>query len=326
MKDLIQVIIPIYKAQEFLYRCLISIKNQTYTNFIVYLINDASPDNSLEICRKISQEDARFKVISLLKNSGPAHARNVGLEHADLKQGYIAFIDADDYIEPRYFEHLVNLLKDSDADFSWVSVNNTFEKEKLVFPEIDCDKEKIFSITGHDLLLREDLRIMYLMVWGKLFKSSLWKDVRFNEAYHYFEDGATTFKVIYKAGKVIVSDLKLYNYYYSENSVTRSGINTTKLIDGLNTEIDKIDFYKEKNEKDLMDMAYIAYLNTILGILRQTDKRQYKNLRSKVWKLYRQSYKNVFDNKNISNTQKLKYCLYRINPDIQKLYLKLKLG
>lgn len=326
MKDLIQVIIPVYKAHDYLRRCLISIKNQTYTNFIVYMIEDASPDDSLEICRKMSQEDERFKLIVLLQNSGAAHARNVGLEHIDLTQGYVAFIDADDYVNPRYFEHLLKLIKDNNADFSWVSVNNTFEKEKLLFPDIDYDNEKTYSITGHDLLLREDLRIMYLMVWGKLFKSSMWKDIRFNEAYHYYEDGATTFKVIYNADKVIVSDLKLYNYYYSENSATRSEINPIKLIDGLNTEIDKIKFYKDRNEKDLTDMAYIAYLNTILRIMRITDKGEYKNLRKKIWKFYKENYKKVFDNKYISNTQKFKYVLYRINPDLQKIYLKLKFG
>lgn len=326
MKNLIQVIIPIYKAQEFLSRCLISIKNQTYTDFVVYMIEDASPDGCREICHKMSLEDERFKLISLSQNSGAAHSRNVGLDHADLTKGYIAFIDADDYINPKYFEHLIKLLKDSNADFSWVSVNNTFEKKKCIFPDIEYEKEKIYAITGHDLLLREDLRIMYLMVWGKLFKAHLWKNVRFNEAYHYYEDGATTFKVIYEAQKIIVSDLKLYNYYYSENSATRSSINEVKLLDGLNTEIDKIEFYKAKKEKDLTDMAYIAYLNTILQILRKTDRTNYKSLRKKVWKLYRDNYKKVFDNRKISICQKMKYVIYRINPDIQKVYLKMKFG
>ena len=324
MSELIQVIIPIYKAEFFVNRCLLSIRNQTYTNFIVYMVDDGSPDNSAEICRKMMNEDNRFKLITLSENTGAAHARNVGLEQADLTDGYIAFVDSDDYLHPRYFEHLYKLLKDNDADFSWVSVNNTFEKEKMVFPELEFGDEKLFSISGYDLLLREDLRIMYLMVWGKLFKSSLWKDIRFNEAYHYYEDGATTFKVVYEAEKIIVSDIKLYNYFYSEDSATRSKMTEVRLLEGLNTEIDKIRFYQQKNEKDLTDMAYIAYLNTILKIMRQTDRREHKELRKKVWGMYKAEYKRSFDNKIISKTQKIKYLLYRINPDIQKVYLNMK--
>ncbi len=325
-EDLIQVIIPIYKAESVIGRCLTSLKNQTYSNFIVYMINDCSPDNSCRICQEIVDNDKRFQLISLDKNSGAAHARNVGLELADLDNGYLAFIDADDYIHPMYLEHLLKLLKDNESDFSWVSVNNTFMEKELEFPLIEFDKEKIFNITGHDLLLREDLRIMYLMVWGKLFRSFLWKDVRFNEEYEYYEDGATTFKAIYKAKKITVSDLKLYSYYYSMNSATRSSNNETKLINGLSTEIDKIRFYKSLNEKDLTDMAYIAYLNTILGIMRTTDKIKDKELRKKVWKLYIANYKRIFSNQHINNVQKMKYVLYRIDPDIQKLYLKLKFG
>lgn len=324
MKDLIQVIIPIYKAEDVIHRCLLSLQKQSYTNFVVYMVDDCSPDNCGEICRNMEKIDERFKLISLLNNGGAAFARNEGLRHADLKNGYIAFVDADDYLHPRYLEHLLKLIKESDSDFSWVSVNNTFEKEDLVFPEIDFEKEKLFCISGHELLLREDLRIMYLMVWGKLFKSWMWEDIRFNEDYHYFEDGATTFKAIYKAKKIIVSDLKLYNYYYSTDSATRRKAGEDRFLEGLNTEIDKINFYLDKKEKDLTDMAYIAYLNTILKILRQTNRRDNKDLRKKVWGMYKAKYKKSFENKHISKIQKIKYLLYRINPDIQKIYLKMK--
>jgi glycosyltransferase involved in cell wall biosynthesis len=323
-RDLIQVIIPVYKAEAFLERCLTSILDQSYRNYVVYMVDDCSPDESWKICARFAEMDKRFNLIRLDQNRGAAHARNCGLERADLSMGYIAFVDADDYLHPEYLEHLYRLLTDNQADFSWVSVHNTFEKTRIELEDVDFAKESTYTISGHDLLLREDLRIMYLMVWGKLFRSSLWEDVRFNEKYHFYEDGATTFKVIYKAEKAVVSDMKLYNYFYSADSATRSRVSEVRQRDGLATEVDKIRFYTEKHESDLLDMAYIAYLNTILGIMRQTDDSHNRQFRKEIWDLYKKNYRKVFRNRNISGGQKFKYFLYRLNPAIQELYLKIK--
>ncbi len=325
-REQIQIIIPVYKSEKFIERCLKSIINQTYTDYVVYMVDDCSPDNSAEICNKYCAQDERFKLISAPKNGGAGHARNIGLDSADLENGYIAFIDSDDYLHPQYLEHLYKLLKDNDADFSWVSVHNTFEKNALEFENVDFDTEYTYTISGHDLLLREDLRVMYLMVWGKLFKSSLWNDIRFDESYKYYEDGATTYKVIYKAKNVVVSDIKLYNYFYSDNSATRSDISKIRILDGIRTETDKIDFYQANNEEDLMDMAYIAYLNTLLAAIRNgagmgDDGRQ---IRRDARMQYRKSYLKALKNNNISKKQKIKYIVYRFFPDLQRLNIYLK--
>ncbi|SKB64036.1 Glycosyltransferase involved in cell wall bisynthesis [Lachnospiraceae bacterium] len=322
----ISIIVPVYNAEKFLDRCIQSVIDQTWSNWKLILVEDCSADGSREVCRKWSEKDERIELICHEKNGGAAAARNTGLNTLDFTDGYIAFLDSDDYLHPKYLESLFDLLQRRNADISWVSVHNTFEKKKLLFPEIDFNGANEYELTGKQLLMREDLRIMYCMVWGKLFKSKLWEKIRFSEDYHFYEDGATTFKVLYEAHKVAVSDLKLYNYFYSEDSATRSRVSRVKLYDGLRTEEDKITFYTEKREPQLVRMAYVAYLTTVLKIMRDCDelpdrKEIYREMR----KLYRRNYMKAVKNPDLSKGQRIKYVIYRFFPGLQKYYIHMKM-
>lgn len=325
MEEKISIIIPVYNAENFLDRCLQSIVNQEYKNLRIILVEDCSKDNSRAVCEKWVSKDSRIELVALDKNGGAANARNHGLERVDFDNSFVAFVDSDDYLHPTYFTYLYELLSRNNADFSWCGVHNTFEKEKMEFAEVKGE-DKEYMLTGKELLLREDLRIMYCMVWGKLFKGFLWKDIRFDTKYSYYEDGGTTFKVIYKADKVAISQRPLYNYYYSQNSATRSDVNTTKLLDGIETEIDKIRFYREKNETALLDMAYVAYLNTLLKCLREIDSSiGDKTLYNRIFTEYKANYMRVVRNKSLPASQRAKYLVYRIAPHAQQKYIDLKM-
>ena len=322
----ISIIVPVYNAEKFLDRCVQSVIDQTWSNWKLILVEDCSSDGSREACRRWKEKDERIELILHEKNGGAAAARNSGLDSLDFSEGYIAFLDSDDYLHPRYLESLYDLLQRRNADISWVSVNNTFEKKQLVFPDIVFETANEYELTGKQLLMREDLRIMYCMVWGKLYQSKLWEKIRFPEDYHYYEDGATTFKVLYEAKKVAVSDLKLYNYFYSEDSATRSNVSKIKLYDGLRTEEDKIAFYTEKKEPQLVRMAYVAYLTTVLKIMRECKKLpEGKEIYREMRKLYRRNYMNAVKNPDLSKGQRIKYVIYRFFPGLQQYYIKLKM-
>ena len=118
MKDLISVIVPIFKAEAFMDRCVNSIVNQTYRNLKIYLVDDCSPDSSGRKCDEWAKKDSRIEVLHLERNSGAAGARNAALNRIDYDNGYIAFVDSDDYIHPRYFEFLyVSLRKENLSTF-----------------------------------------------------------------------------------------------------------------------------------------------------------------------------------------------------------------
>lgn len=318
------IIEPIYKAETFMDRSIKSVLEQTYQNWELILVDDCSPDSAPEKCDEWKEADARINVIHHSENRGAGGARNSGLEYIKGKNGYIAFLDGDDFWHPKYLEYMVSTLEQEQVDLVWCDVNNTFEKEKMDFADVDFKKNKETVLTAHALLLREDLRIMYSMVWGKLYRRHLWEDVRFDESYHYYEDGATTFKAIYNAKEIVISDAKLYNYFYSKNSATRSEVSEVKLRDGLRTEEDKITFYTKKKEPDLVEMAYVAYLTTVLKIMRQSKEIGNKALRKEMKKLYRKNYMHAVKNPNLAKSQRMKFVVYRLAPDMQRIWIILK--
>ena len=101
----VSIIVPVYKAEAYLPRCIDSILNQTFSDFELLLIDDRGPDQSGEICDKYAKKDKRIKVIHKDKNEGASAARNTGLDHAT--GDYIMFCDSDDAVSPRWVEHLL---------------------------------------------------------------------------------------------------------------------------------------------------------------------------------------------------------------------------
>ena len=103
MSKLISIIIPVYKVENCVAKCLDSVISQTYQNWELILVDDGSPDNSGLICDKYARKDDRIKVFHVV-NAGPSNARNYGLDNAT--GSYVCFIDSDDWVEPTYLEHL----------------------------------------------------------------------------------------------------------------------------------------------------------------------------------------------------------------------------
>lgn len=98
---MISIIVPVYNAEKYLNRCILSLLNQTYYNLKIILVNDGSIDNSKKICENAAKKDSRVKVINSV-NEGVSLARNKGLKRAS--GDYVSFVDSDDYVEPGYIE------------------------------------------------------------------------------------------------------------------------------------------------------------------------------------------------------------------------------
>lgn len=114
-EDLISIIVPVYKVENYLSKCLDSMICQTYKNIEIILVDDGSPDNSGKICDDYAKKDSRIKVIHK-ENGGLSDARNAGLKIATGK--YIGFVDSDDYISVEMYEKLYNQAKKEDADIA----------------------------------------------------------------------------------------------------------------------------------------------------------------------------------------------------------------
>ena len=105
--SLISVIVPVYKVEPYLNKCIESIVNQTYKNLEIILVDDGSPDNCPAICDSWAEKDSRIKVIHK-ENGGLSDARNAGMVHATGE--YIAFVDSDDYIDPEMYQSLYGVM------------------------------------------------------------------------------------------------------------------------------------------------------------------------------------------------------------------------
>ena len=108
--ELISIIVPVYKVEKYLEKCVKSILKQTYTNLEIILVDDGSPDNSGKMCDELAKVDDRIKVYHK-KNGGLSDARNYGVERANGE--YIGFVDSDDYIHECMYEKLYEAIKKS---------------------------------------------------------------------------------------------------------------------------------------------------------------------------------------------------------------------
>lgn len=197
------VIVPVYKVEKELPRCIESILNQTLTDFELILVDDGSPDRSGIICDQYASADPRIRVIHQ-ENGGVSRARNAGL---DLAAGqYAVFVDSDDYVENNYLETL-------DADDSDLVVSFA------VVHEADGHIKETVSEPGRIILVEtEDEYVQFLkkwyslQVWGKRFKRSLIGSLRFNEAFRYGEDSIFVAQYLLLIGKVKVCSNVTYHY------------------------------------------------------------------------------------------------------------------
>lgn len=223
MGKLISVIVPVYKVENYLDRCVRSILAQTYSDLEIILVDDGSPDNCPAICDEFARLDGRVKVVHR-KNGGLSAARNSGIEVA--RGEYYAFVDSDDWLDNQYFSLLYAecekgaevaecdyvLTDGKDSAAADYSVNTVTKSGK----ELYNDSAYYFGIRG-------------VTACNKLYaKKCFDNNIRFTEN-KVSEDVFTTYKLVYPCKKVACLSAKLYYYYENQSSITRKAFNYKRL-------------------------------------------------------------------------------------------------
>jgi glycosyltransferase involved in cell wall biosynthesis len=219
--DLISVVVPVYKVENYLNRCIDSILSQNYKNFELILINDGSPDNCPAICDAYASEHNCVKVIHK-ENNGVSAARNAGIEIAEGK--YIAFVDSDDYIHTDYLSTLMFMLSNSEAQLSICAYKKVFDSEKNEI-KVNNNFKIISDLLAMDMLLNDQSKCA---PWGKLYNINLFKEVRFPEG-KIMEDMFVMPTLFRKAKVIAINSVELYCYNQEGESITRSNFNYKKL-------------------------------------------------------------------------------------------------
>lgn len=201
----VSIVIPAYNASKTLMQCYESILSQTYQNFEVITVNDASKDNSLEIMNEMSKKDPRFISIDM-PHGGVSRARNTGLRFATGK--YLQFMDADDTLKPNMIEKMITLIEKNDADLAVCRFEHPFFQTH-------------YDDRVYDLSQKEDLLKLYqdpfglVMPWNKIWKREKFT-VPYDEEEHFSEDELGNLANLPGIKKVVTTSEILYNYYIPE--------------------------------------------------------------------------------------------------------------
>lgn len=211
--SLISVIVPVYKVEACLDRCVESIVNQTYRNLEIILVDDGSPDNCPAMCDEWAKKDSRIKVIHK-QNGGLSDARNAGMAIAGGE--YMGFVDSDDWIAPEMYERLVNALEQDGSDIAACSVEMIWE---------DDTPSRMLTKSGNSVLRKEEAMRAIIEeswlkqpVWYKLYKTKMVRDILFPVG-KYHEDVFWSYQAIGKAQKVGVIDYVGYYYWQRSGSI-----------------------------------------------------------------------------------------------------------
>ena len=221
-QELVSIIIPVYRAEAYLRKCLDSIVSQTYTALEIINVNDGSPDACIEILNEYAGRDGRFIIIDK-ENEGVSAARNDGLKVASGK--YIAFVDADDWIDQRTIEMAVNAIKKTQSDvviWSYVSERSNRSVEKHIFDsnktfeniEVRSKLYRRFIGLLDEELAHPELADSLCPVWGKLYTKELLEGRQFIDLKEIgtYEDGLFNLEVFAQVKKAAYLDRALYHY------------------------------------------------------------------------------------------------------------------
>lgn len=205
----VSIIVPIYNASKYLSICVDSIVAQTYRNIEIIVVDDKSTDKSVALLKKYKQKFKNFKLITLKKNQGVSHARNVGIEAAT--GDYFFFIDSDDFIDKDTINKMVKVAKEYNADVVDIERIMWYKRESKILTFMETKKLKDNMILGS---VSKDLRSVTWprYVTGKLYKKSVIGDVRFDENVRCYEDALFNHQIKANFTNYIYAKDIFYNY------------------------------------------------------------------------------------------------------------------
>lgn len=316
----ISVIVPVYKVEKYIHRCVDSILNQTFTDFELILVDDGSPDSCGAICDDYAAKDSRVVVIHQ-ENGGLSTARNAGIDwaFANSDSEWLTFIDSDDWIHQECLELLYNSALTHDVQISLCEMVRTREDkhtDRTLHNELSQKISVVDLYTGQ-----------YgspVVACARLFYKSLFSAVRFpNGKLH--EDVYTTHKLFAQCEYLGYIRAELYYYYYNSEGIMLRGW-SPKRMDEIHAYEERLKFFWQRDKKIPLKKAAVSFLWVLVSQLRQIDEmssseygKYQKQIRKKLRiSLYR------FRKKDILTFKGYEWALEAAYPKIMQLYWLLK--
>lgn len=313
-KGLVSVIVPVYNSEKYLKSALESVREQSYRNLEVLLIDDGSTDASPEICDDFARLDDRFRVIHQ-ENKGPSAARNRGIDES--RGEYLTFFDNDDLLHTDFVKILYGLCVDNGCDIALTKSFPFLEEKTIPYGEPET------KLTFMD---RRQLSIQLLdMGWtglavtmAKLFRRRIFDGIRFNEQRIIADDDSTIYLLYWASEKSVLFQTPLYFYRSKrQGSITHSNYSLSWLT-GVDAFKERMDFYYGQKEMILYAKAMRSYCRRMAEnyiLIKKNYPNEKKLLQDLKRKGKRQSMKLVFLKGN-SFRQKISAVLFAYIPEI----------
>lgn len=310
MDYLISVIVPIFKVEHFLSRCIKSILSQTYNNIEIILVDDGSPDRCPEMCDAYAQMDPRIQVIHK-ENGGLSDARNAGIERA--RGEYLCFVDSDDYIQTTMLEHMLSEVQKNDVKLVIANLKAVDEKGCQVYQR---EQSPIHNgiFTAEELLPRLYQRLgwYYIVAWNKLYHRSLFEKNRFPVG-RLHEDEYIVAQIMWRAKKIACISSEEYVYVCQRRGSIMSSRNVKSQCDWL--------------EALYLRFQYCLNIESLTNFVKETRAvyfRELNNLflcrefRDTLTKQQRQIAINQYRQMpNKTKSEKINWILFQISPQLE---------
>ena len=234
----ISVIVPVYKVEKYIHRCVDSILAQTFESFELILVDDGSPDNCPMICDEYAAKDSRIVVIHQ-GNGGLSAARNAGIDWVfdNSDSEWLSFVDSDDWIHPEYLQRLLDAAVENNVSVSICGyVETKGQEEEIIYGNLI---PMIWNT--EEFYIKHNLNATF--AWGKLYKKDCFQTIRYPIG-KLFEDKFTTYKILFAFDSVAVIAAPLYAYFSNNEGITKSGM-TRFRIDSFAALEEQIEFLHE---------------------------------------------------------------------------------
>ena len=254
----LSVIIPVYNVEKYIGQCLDSVVNQSIgiDNIEVIIVNDKTPDNSMEIVKTYVDKYPSFKVINNENNQGLGLSRNIGLSEAT--SDYVTFLDSDDFISSNTYKDSIDKLKKSGCDlliYNWEVHTDDGHIEPLSIHNQSANENKIVDD------LSEFPEIFFLTsAWNKIYHKSLFKYLNYKKGL--YEDNVVTANVLLNANKIFLS--KDATYYYRKNASSITENISIDNVFGLSQSIKELFEFKDSKYFPQIKLLTIKFLNDII--------------------------------------------------------------
>ena len=266
----ISVIVPVYKVEKTLDKCVESIIGQTYKNLEIILVDDGSPDNCPAMCDGWAEKDSRIRVIHK-ENGGVSSARNAAL---DIATGdYIGFVDSDDWIEPEMYEFLYENSRKYSADISFCGTFYNYDDGTQI---VIGDYYLSFYKNINDAVLHVISTNLYASLFPSIYKRSVIKSCRFDENLKMGEDWLFNYHVRKNiTGCEVMENKAYYHYYINPESVMHSGMTKEKLLN--NVYVANYFWENEYQNKEIYDQVCNGYIDNMIITINYCIQHGYEN-------------------------------------------------